>query len=821
MMMMMMMMEAPDRPTRFNFSYGDEEEDSSSALPSTMSIDRLFPALLECFGIILCGYVAGRTNIITSTQAKGLGNFVSKFALPALLFKNMVLLDFGNVIWPFLWSILIAKVSVFAIVCVLTLIVASPDSRYSKAGLFSIFATQSNDFALGYPIVEALYQSTYPEYLQYIYLVAPVSLMLLNPIGFAFCEIQKWKNEGNHQQSKLRIMGVVVLQVLKNPIVFMVIIGIVAHFVLHQTIPAFMAEFVDGLANSFGGAALFYLGLSMVGQLGKLTRSTVVTLILLITAKLLLMPLICKDMVDLLDNSNTSSLNHSSLSNYAFVYGVFPTAPSVAIYAVYYNAELEVVTSGMVISTFLSAPIMYVSAWLLTIPWMDPQLLMNSVQNVTFNISIVSLVALVWTIAVMFLSKKFKRLPHLFTAHLLLAQFLSCVGMIAWNFVVKEDNFVGQVLTFTLLCISLYSSYLWPGLIVLSLVLMRRFDDLKASQGMFVIAGWGVPTLVTSVLLISGEKMSGTIDSSFFYGKPQIICTTVIVALGILLGGGSLVCLSRGSWAPNDQIQEGNYAEDLVTEVEPENQAQFEPVSSSGSRDCLICDCAPPEPMPDMIISINPNTPVTLAGQCENRCESADCLLVQVEELQQVPDRQVARHVFLCLLLTVSLLANLSSCLWLLLNRVPGRLYLELQFFCAVANYGQGFVSFALFGLDKNLIILPFKKRLYRLWHRRKHEERPQTDLPEDIRMTCSQFTKYHKDQCFHDIVKKKRCGKRTMVDCFLGCELVDWLQQVGLAQDPGEAVLYGARLQQGGVLQHIKREHDFQNNRVHYRFTS
>ena len=58
----------------------------------------------------------------------------------------------------------------------------------------------------------------------------------------------------------------------------------------------------------------------------------------------LLMPVICKDMVDLLDNSNTSAANHTSLSNYAFLYGVFPTAPSVAIYAVYYNAELEVVS---------------------------------------------------------------------------------------------------------------------------------------------------------------------------------------------------------------------------------------------------------------------------------------------------------------------------------------------------------------------------------------------------------------------------------------------------------------------------------------------
>lgn len=57
------------------------------------------------------------------------------------------------------------------------------------------------------------------------------------------------------------------------------------------------------------------------------------------------MPLLCKDMVDLLENSNASSANHSSLSNYAFLYGIFPTAPSVGIYAVYYNAELEVVSS--------------------------------------------------------------------------------------------------------------------------------------------------------------------------------------------------------------------------------------------------------------------------------------------------------------------------------------------------------------------------------------------------------------------------------------------------------------------------------------------
>uniref|UniRef100_A0A4W5L1J8 G protein-coupled receptor 155 n=1 Tax=Hucho hucho TaxID=62062 RepID=A0A4W5L1J8_9TELE len=790
-------------PAILNISYGDVDPPET---PTTMSIDKLFPALLECFGIILCGYIAGRANIITSTQSKGLGNFVSKFALPALLFKNMVLLDFGNVIWPFLWSILIAKVSVFFIVCLITLLVASPDTRFSKAGLFSIFATQSNDFALGYPIVEALYKNTHPEYLQYIYLVAPVSLMLLNPIGFAFCEIQKWRDQRDRQQNKLQIVGVVILQVLKNPIVFMVVIGIIFHFILAQKIPAFMEQFVDGLANSFGGAALFYLGLSMVGQLGKLTRSTVVALILLITAKLLVMPLICREMVELLYADHTSSgLNHSSLSNYAFLYGVFPTAPSVAIYAAHYNMELQVVTSGMVLSTFLSAPIMYVSAWLLTIPWMDPKPLMDSLQNVSFNVSIISLVTLVWTVTVMFLSKKFKRLPHMFTLNLFLAQILACVGMILWNFVVRQDSFIGHVLAFTLLYGSLYSTYVWPGLIALSLVLMKRGGELKVAPGFLVIAGWGVPALVAAVLLITGERMPDTIDSAFFYGRPQNICTSVVLAFSIVLGGGSLMGLSRGTWDSKYQVLERDSllgtTEDLRPQSSPDTQT-----------------------IPDMLEpgrtgSINQGILVHLSalwpssGQCGTGCESTGCLLAQEEQQRQLADRQVARHVLLCLLLTVSQLANLSSCLWWLFNRVPGRLYLELQFFCAVVNYGQGFISFGIFGLDKHLIILPFKKSM-------KPEEQPPLVVSDDIMMTCTQFTTYHKEQCVRDIVQKKRCGERMVADTFLGSELVEWLLQVGLSQDRGEALLYGGRLQQGGVLQHITQEYGFQDDELHYRFT-
>ncbi|XP_055018587.1 integral membrane protein GPR155 isoform X2 [Boleophthalmus pectinirostris] len=749
-----------------------------SAAGPQMSIDKLFPALLECFGIIMCGYIAGRTDIITETQAKGLGNFVSKFALPALLFKNMVLLDFGDVIWAFLWSVLVAKVTVFVLVCVLTLMVASPESRYSKAGLYAIFATQSNDFALGYPIVEALYRSTYPEYLQYIYLVAPVSLMILNPIGFALCEIQRWRQASHPERSTLAIVAVVILQVLKNPIVFMVIVGIVSHFALGQRIPAVLSEFIDGLANSFGGAALFYLGLSMVGQLRKLTRDTGVALILLITAKLLVMPLVCKDMVEILDvGVNSSSPNHTSLSNFAFLYGVFPTAPSVAIYAAHYNMELEVVTSGMVISTFLSAPIMYVSAWLLTIPLMDPTPLITELQNVSFNISIICLLALVWTIAVMLLSRKFNRLPHVFALNLFLAQFLVCVSMILWNFLVKqEENLVGKVITFTLLYGSLYSTYIWTGLIPLCLALTNRDDLLRLRPGVFMVLGWGVPFLMVGCLLLVGER-TDSIDSAFFYGKAQIICSAVVLAVSLLLGALSLMGLSQGSREQSGYEALGRAAvTGLTDDLQPpgggEEPLQQPPLLiSSPSAFSINSDMqngSPPQSIPDMIGSTQREH-----NHLDDGAQS-DGPPLSEQPLNLPPpgpppdEKQTLRHVLLCLLLSVSLLANLSSCMWWLLNKDPGRLYLELQFFCAVANYGQGFLSFGIFGLDRHLIILPFKKRLLSLWHGRDSSELPSAGVPEEVRLTCTQFVRYHKEQCVQDVVHRRRYSGSPYTQLFI-----------------------------------------------------
>ncbi|XP_044525716.1 integral membrane protein GPR155 isoform X2 [Gracilinanus agilis] len=777
---------------------------NSTSTPPSMSITSLFPALLECFGIILCGYIAGRAHIITSTQAKGLGNFVSHFALPALLFKNMVILNFSHVNWSFLYSILVAKASVFFIVCVLTLLVARPDSRFSKAGLFPIFATQSNDFALGYPIVEALYQTTYPEYLEYIYLVAPISLMMLNPIGFIFCEIQKSKENHDTSQNKVKIVGLGLLHVLQNPIVFMVFIGIAFNLILGQKVPVYLEKFLDGLGSSFSGSALFYLGLTMVGQIKKLKKSAFVAIILLITAKLLVMPLLCRAMVELLDKTG-GLVNHTSLSNYAFLYGVFPVAPGVAIFATQFNMEVEIITSGMVISTFVSAPIMYVSAWLLTIPSMDPKPMAYAIQNVSFDISIVSLVSLS----------------------------IVCAGMMMWNFV-KEKNFVGQILVFVLLYSSLYSTYLWTGLLSISLFLLKKKETIQIPVGIIIISGWGIPALLVGVLLIAGKHNGDSIDSAFFYGKDQMITTAVTLFCSILISGISLMCMNQstqeGSYEGLDRhSQNSKTGEAERTSIEENPVPINEPeifTSSTIERSSCSCSVGNGELCHSSVDPIDNRSPgETLTPSlgtdehCVSQCNSQSCILAQEEEqFLQIGDKQLARHVLLCLLLIVGLLANLSSCLWWLFNKEPGRLYVELQFFCAVFNFGQGFISFGIFGLDKHFIILPFKRRFEFLWGNKITAENG-SSVPEEIRMTCQQFVHYHRDLCVRSIVKERRCGAKTSAGTFCGCDLVNWLIEVGLASDRGEAVLYGDRLVQGGVVQHITNEYEFRDEYLFYRF--
>lgn len=107
--------------------------------------------LTNIFSLCYYRYLAGRLKIISNAETKGLNTYVGTFALPALIFQSLVELNWSTVNWNFLLSILISKSVVFLAVIVISLLAARP-INYGRAGLLAIFCTQSNDFAIGYPI---------------------------------------------------------------------------------------------------------------------------------------------------------------------------------------------------------------------------------------------------------------------------------------------------------------------------------------------------------------------------------------------------------------------------------------------------------------------------------------------------------------------------------------------------------------------------------------------------------------------------------------------------------------------------------------------
>lgn len=241
--------------------------------------------------------MAGLLKIISNTETKGLNTFVGNFALPSLIFLSLVELNWSTVNWNFLLSILISKAIVFFLVCIISLLVARP-LNFGRSGLFAIFCTQSNDFAIGYPIVLALYEKTHPEYASYIYLLAPISLAILNPIGYILMEITKIKeknqnelmdsenqtgqrtihphppcldnsnntNQSNESFKKFKHILKTMESIFFNPILMMTILGIIGGVAFPNGLPEIISNVLKVVGNSFSAPALFLLGLRMVGQ---------------------------------------------------------------------------------------------------------------------------------------------------------------------------------------------------------------------------------------------------------------------------------------------------------------------------------------------------------------------------------------------------------------------------------------------------------------------------------------------------------------------------------------------------------------------------
>ncbi|XP_066144893.1 lysosomal cholesterol signaling protein [Euwallacea fornicatus] len=854
------------------------------AAPTGAAIENLYPALLQCFAIILCGYAAGRMNLISETEAKGMNTFVGTFSLPALIFMSLAELDLTSVNWMFLSSIFLAKSIVFLSVIVVTLLVGRP-LNLSRAGIFAIFCTQSNDFAIGYPIVAALYKITHPEYASYLYLVAPINLAILNPIAFVLMEIYKRRSMADDEegllnqevvsinnstimhQRRCKMIVTIMRNIFVNPVVFMTILGIAGNYIFKHEVPSYLSGILNVLGSAFSASSLFLLGLRMVGKIHKLTGATLVVPGILIMVKLIVLPLITREVVNVL-HAGVNSSETLDLSTYGFFYGTFPTAPGVFVFATQYSIDIDLVASAMVACTFLSAPLMFVSAKMITITACDPSEYIRELNRFTLDVSIIGIIACCWITFVFVLTKKIGKIPHKITTCLVVSHFISCLGAILWNTIQQESenrNFI----QFSLFTVGVYSSRLWTAILAVTLLFLqcRSLCFVIRLQPVFFTVGWGLPTVLCAALLIFDKSSNLPFEKrnpNFAYGASQAVVAVSLLVLCFIVSAGCLILHQRYRRRYTRYLDLSN---EIANDFDPHiNNQEPEPGTSAANpsvccgNDAKSTKCnqslptikegcceerevtSPVVDIEDLTLLAERSKSQQNSSETKTSCatkfgckgpqketcravvgqyqQSIDEDLEPIEEDPESHDPQILRHTVLLILLLCSMFVGLSLSIWTLVMEQISGIYVELSFLDAILNFGQSILVFVIFGLDVKEVVFPIIKFWRKIWFGANTLSLPAWDeLSLDTRHVCDQFVTHHLKNCKRVIAADKRWRFKTYRNVFTGVQFINWLIDVGLARDRVEAVNYARHLIEGKVLKHINGVYHFYDRSLLYTF--
>ncbi|KAI5711782.1 hypothetical protein M8J75_003100 [Diaphorina citri] len=776
--------------SQLGMNYHDFPEGDS--LDTSVELDNLYPAIVQCFAVILCGYTAGRLGVISNSEVKGLNTFVGTFALPAVIFTSLVRLDLSSVNWTFIAGVFLAKAAVFFSVLGVTYLL--PGSlNTARAGLYAIFTTQTNDYALGVPIVKALYEKVHPEFLPYLYLLAPVNLTILNPFGFIFLELHKSRcRAAGSPESNSYIALNVLRNIVTNPIVFMSMLGMACNFIFHHEPPDLLFKILDVFSSAFSATALFLLGLRMVGKVQTLHGTALIVPGVLIGVKLVIVPLVLRQVVYALltafpDNSPTNgTASVEAYSTFAFLYGTVPSAPGVFVYATSYNLDVELIASSMVACTFLSAPIMFVSARLISLTTLERKDYEGALGKFNTDICVVSLFACVWLVT-SFLCQKNSRSRHLLNRLVNLLVISRICAILAYlsiqyldrphhtppGLVERFINVFGDFSTLVIIpCLAL----------AVLLTVCHNFTLLVYLRPYFYILYMGLPVFYYLVSSFIHSPPPPTSDPNDTSDPIELAVQNLALFLALLV---TVVC--------------------LVLTQRQNRAMSYSPMVMGNSQAETTRETA----------ALAPNIVVNDVHDLSSTSQTVD----MVNETDDTADKEesVLQHVILLILLCISMFISLACGLWYLElgEGFVGNIFVEMYFVENALRLGMPLIIFCVFAMDTKNVFSPAINRIIEIYNK---EDRiqlvPWDQLSFETRHVCDQFIGYHLRQCRTDIARDIRWKLLLYKQCFTGEQFISWLLAHNIAQDRGRGLEYAQHLVQGRVIRHIQGAYAFQDSR-------
>ena len=212
--------------------------------------------VLPVFAIMLAGYLAGRAGLLGEASSQALNGFVYYIALPALFFVSMARVPVSDVLHgPFLIAFGGGMLATFGFALLVATFVFP--NRTGALGLHAMSAIFSNTGYMGIPLLIIAFGEVGK-------LPAIISTVVTGVVAMglitAILEIDLAEDHGPATALRNALVGV-----LKSPLVMSAAAGLI-YSGSGLPVPQPVETFCDLLGASAGPAALFAIGLFMVGK---------------------------------------------------------------------------------------------------------------------------------------------------------------------------------------------------------------------------------------------------------------------------------------------------------------------------------------------------------------------------------------------------------------------------------------------------------------------------------------------------------------------------------------------------------------------------
>lgn len=212
----------------------------------------VFNAVLPVFGLVACGYLAGRFHIVTQASSQALNQFVYAFALPAMLFVAIYRGSLAEILsGGFVLAVILATILTAAAGFALS---HMGNAKPAESTMRALNASFANTGYLGIPLVTVAYGERAA-------LPAALATVATNFVSFALAIVCLELFVNPRRGGMRRALRGVLMSPLIWPIALAILVVAVG-----VKIPVPVERFATLLAAAAGPCALFAIGL-FVSQL--------------------------------------------------------------------------------------------------------------------------------------------------------------------------------------------------------------------------------------------------------------------------------------------------------------------------------------------------------------------------------------------------------------------------------------------------------------------------------------------------------------------------------------------------------------------------